>query len=75
MIYYFILFWVLSGLISGNYIYYKIKFTVKNPDFPHSSMLVYLWMIFLGLFLGFFLFWRAQDEKWVEDLIEDLESV
>lgn len=72
---YLILFWVASGLIAANYIYYKIKLKVKNPKFPDTSPLVYLWMIFLGLFLGIFLFYRAQDEEWISSLIEDLETL
>jgi len=72
---YLILFWVVSGLIAANYIYYKIKLRVKNPNFPNTSLLVYLWMIFLGLFLGAFLFYRAQDEEWISSLIEDLETL
>lgn len=72
---YLILFWITSGFIAGNYIYYKIKFNVKNPNFPDASFLVYAWMMFLGIFLGVFLFYRAQDEKWVQDLIDDLENI
>ena len=46
-----------------------------NPNFPDASFLVYAWMMFLGIFLGVFLFYRAQDEKWVQDLIDDLENI
>ena len=72
---YFILFWIASGFIAGIYIFYKIKYNVKNPNFPEASALVYLWMLFLGIFLGAFLFYRAQDELWIESLIEDLEEL
>lgn len=72
---YLILFWIVSGFLAANYIYYKIKFNVRNPNFPDNSLLVYGWLMFLGLTLGTFLFYRAQDDEWIHNLIEDLETL
>ena len=72
---YLILFWVVSGVLAGNYIYFKIKFNVKNPNFPDASLLVYAWLMLLGLILGVFLFYRAQDDEWIHNLIQDLETL
>lgn len=72
---YLVLFWIVSGIIAGNYIYFKIKLSVKNPNFPDASIFVYCWMMLLGVFLGVFLFYRAQDEEWVQNLVDDLETL
>tara|TARA_Y100000592_G_C5451776_1_gene309151 strand:+ start:429 stop:656 length:228 start_codon:yes stop_codon:yes gene_type:complete len=72
---YFVLFWLSSGLIASHYIYYQIKFNVKNPNFNGLQPIVYIWLILLGIFLGAFLFYRAQDEQWIQDLLQDLEEI
>jgi len=72
---YLILFWLVSGFISANWIYLKIYFNINNPEFPRASLFVYFWLLFLGIILGAYLALRASDDEWIEGLLEELEKI